>query len=93
MEMKMTNFSTLADEYANLKAQIEAQEAQLKKLRAKILATGQEFVVGERSIVQVSLSERNSLDTAGVKQLLTAEQVVALTKTTVIETLKVKPKL
>lgn len=88
----MSNFQALADEYAALKAQIDENEQKLKKLRAEILATGQETIVGERAIVEVKLSERNSLDTASVKKILTAEQIVAMTKTTLVETLKVKPR-
>lgn len=88
----MTNLATLADEYAALKAQIEQQEKLLKAMRAEILATGQELIVGERAIVEVNLSERNSLDTARVKQMLTEDQIAAVTKTTLVETLRVKPK-
>ena len=88
----MSNFQALADEYATLKAQMEEYEQKLKKLRAEILATGQETIVGECAIVEVKLSERNSLDTSSVKKLLTEEQIVAITKTALVETLKVKPR-
>lgn len=88
----MSNFQALADEYATLKAQMEEYEQKLKKLRAEILATGQETIVGERAIVEVKLSERNSLDTSSIRKLFTEEQIVAMTKTTLVETLKVKPR-
>ena len=88
----MSNFQALADEYATLKAQMEEYEQKLKKMRAEILATGQETIVGERAIVEVKLSERNSLDTSSIRKLFTEEQIVAMTKTTLVETLKVKPR-
>lgn len=87
----MTN--TLADQYAVIKAQAEALEAQLKTLRAEILATGQEVVVGEKAIVKVCLSERNTLDTKAAKEFLTVEQVAICTKMTLVESLRILPKL
>ena len=41
----------------------------------------------------MSLSERSTLDTKAVKELLTAEQVAACTKVTLITTLRDKPKV
>jgi hypothetical protein len=40
--------------------------------------------------VTLGLSERNGLDTKLVRELLTAEQVAACTKVTLVETIRVK---
>ena len=89
----MTKTATLADQYATIKAQAEALEAQLKALRNEILATGQEMVVGEKAIVKVCLSERSTLDTKAAKEFLTIEQVAICTKTSLVESLRILPKL
>ena len=89
----MTNTAALADQYATIKAQAEALEAQLKALRNEILATGQEMVVGEKAIVKVCLSERSTLDTKAAKEFLTIEQVAICTKTSLVESLRILPKL
>lgn len=88
-----TNTAALADQYATIKAQAEALEAQLKALRNEILATGQELVIGEKAIVKVCLSERSTLDTKAAKEFLTVEQVAICTKTSLVESLRILPKL
>lgn len=88
-----TNTAALADQYATIKAQAEVLEAQLKALRNEILATGQELVVGEKAIVKVCLSERSTLDTKAAKEFLTLEQVAICTKTSLVESLRILPKL
>lgn len=88
-----TNTAALADQYATIKAQAEALEAKLKALRNEILATGQELVVGEKAIVKVCLSERSTLDTKAAKEFLTLEQVAICTKTSLVESLRILPKL
>ena len=88
-----SNTATLADQYAIIKAQAEALESQLKALRAEILATGQEVVIGDKAVIKVCLSERNTLDTKAAKSFLTEDEIYLCTKTTVVETLKVLPKL
>lgn len=83
---------SLADRYAVLKADADAIAKALDAVKAEIKATGLEVIEGERSIVTVCLSERATLDTKVVKEILTEEQVAACTKVTLVETLRVKPK-
>lgn len=89
----MTNLSALADRYAFIKSEIDALTKELEKARAEIKATGVERIVGERAIVEVGLSERSTLDTKAAKEFLTADQIAACTKVTLVETLRVKTNL
>lgn len=93
----MTDFASLAnlsaaDRYAILKADIDALTKELDKARAEILATGSDRIVGDTVVVEVALSERTELDPKAAKALLTDEQVAACSKTTLITTLRVKPR-
>ena len=83
---------SLADRYAILKADADAIAKALDAVKNEIKATGLETIEGARAIVTVSLSERSTLDPKAVRALLTDEQVAACTKTTLVETLRVKPK-
>lgn len=89
----MTSNVALADRYARLKAQSEELEAQLKALRKEILATGQEVVIGDAAVIKVCLSERSTLDPKAAKSFLSEDEIYLCTKTTLVETLKVLPKL
>jgi hypothetical protein len=89
MEIDMT----LADRYAILKSDIDALTEELNRVKAEIKATGMETIVGEHAIVVVALSERSTLDTKAAKEFLTADQIAACTKVTLVETLRVKPKV
>ena len=84
---------TLADRYAILKSDIDALTEELNRVKAEIKATGMETIVGEHAIVVVALSERSTLDTKAAKEFLTADQIAACTKVTLVETLRVKPKV
>lgn len=86
----MTDLAALADRYAALKAEIDMLERLLAETKAQIKAAGREEIVGANAVVTLSLSERNALDTAAVKKLLTADQIAACTKTTLVETIRVK---
>jgi ParB-like chromosome segregation protein Spo0J len=86
----MTNLTALADRYADIKAEIEGLTRLLDEVKSEIKAAGREEIVGTRAIVTLGLSERNSLDTKLVRELLTAEQVAACTKITLVETIRVK---
>ena len=81
----------IADRYAFLKAEIEALTKELDKVKAEIKATGMETVTGEQAMVTVSLSERSTLDTKLAKEYLTADQIAACTKVSLVETLRIKP--
>lgn len=84
---------SLADRYAVLKADYDAIAKALDAVKAEIKATGLDTIEGENAIVTVSLSERSTLDTKAAKALLTNEQVAACTKVTLVETLRVKPRV
>ena len=86
----MTNLIALADRYADIKAEIEGLTRLLDEVKCEIKAAGREEIVGTRAIVTLGLSERNSLDTKLVRELLTVEQVAACTKTALVETIRVK---
>ena len=58
--MKKTNL-TLADLYAQKKAEIEALELELKSLRDEVLATGQEVVEGTFCSIVVGLTDRKTV--------------------------------
>lgn len=87
------NDFTLADRYALAKDALDAAEKLVKELRKEILATGAEMIHGEMASVVVSLSERNSLDANMAKSFLTADQITQCTKTSLVETLRIKPTL
>lgn len=84
---------SLADRYAVLKADADAIAKALDAVKAEIKATGLDTIEGENTIVTVSLSERSTLDTKAAKELLTEEQIAACTKVTLVETLRVKPRV
>lgn len=86
----MSNIASLADRYADIKAEIEGLNRLLDEVKAEIKAAGREEIVGDRNIVTLSLSERSTLDTAAAKKLLTAEQIAACTKVALVETIRVK---
>ena len=53
----MSNINTLADRYAAIKAEIDGMNRLLDEVKAEIKATGMAEIVGETSIVTVTLSE------------------------------------
>ena len=87
------NTLSLADRYAILKADIDALTKQLDAVKVEIIASGVETLTGEQAIVVVSLSERATLDTKAAKEFLSAEQIAACTKTSLVTTLRVKPRV
>jgi hypothetical protein len=91
METNMTAY--LADRFTILKQEIDALTKEFEAVKAEIKATGFEVIEGDYATVVVSLSERSTLDTKAVKELLTAEQIAACTKVTLITTLRDKPKV
>ena len=86
----MNTIATLADRYADLKAELEGIQRLLDECKAEIKATGREELVGTRAVVTVGLSERTSLDQKLVKEILTAAQIEACSNTVLIETVRVK---
>lgn len=88
----LDNLST-ADKYATIKARIDELEAELRNVREAILASGAESVSGEFAEIKVTLSERATFDQTLAKSFLTAEQINACTKKSVVTTLRVKAKV
>jgi hypothetical protein len=88
-----TSSNSLADLYAAAKAEADRISKTLEKLRAEILATGVEEIVGNHAIVVVSLSERTSFDSKTAKAYLTADQIADCSKVALVETLRIKPNL
>ena len=86
----MTNIATLADRYADLDAEIKGLQRLQAELKAEIKSLGREEIVGERAVVSLTLSERSTLDTKLVRELLTEAQVEACTKVALVETIRCK---
>jgi ParB-like chromosome segregation protein Spo0J len=86
----MSNIAALADRYADIKAEIEGLERLLKEVKDEIKAQGREEIVGTRAVVTLGLSERNSLDTSAARKFLTDDEIKFCTKTTLVETIRVK---
>ena len=91
--MTASELASLADLYAVAKAEVEAASKKAEALRKQILATGVQTLMGEFFTVEVGLSERSSLDSKMVKALLDETQVASCTKTSLVETLRVKASL
>jgi len=86
----MTSPIKLADRYAAANEAVKAAEAALKVLKDEINALGQPELIGDYAIVTLGLSERNTFDAATAKGFLTADQIVACTKTALVSTIRVK---
>ncbi len=86
-----TNYTKLADLYAIAKAEADAAEKRAKALRDQIRALGMETVTGDAYDVTIGLSERVSLDRKALIELIGESAVEACSKTTLVETLRVKP--
>jgi hypothetical protein len=86
----MTSPIKLADRYAAANEAVKAAEEILKALKAEINALGQPELVGDYAIVTLGLSERSNFDAATAKGFLSADQIVACTKTALVSTIRVK---
>jgi hypothetical protein len=89
----MLNNLTLADRYATLVERLRDLEAEVKAVRDLIIATGQERVQGDFADIVVALSERTTFDAKAAHKFLTPAQIAECTRSTVVTTLRVKPKL
>ena len=85
--------NTLADRYTAKKAQSDLIAKELDVLKKEIKAEGRDVLEGDHCTVTLSLSERITLDTKLVTQFLTATQIAACTKTSLIETIRIKAKV
>ena len=89
----MDYLSPLADRYAALKVQAEVIKKELESLRVEILSTGYEVIVGEKCYVKVCLSEPERFNAELAKKFLTEEQIRECMKKSLVETLRISPKL
>ena len=83
----------LADKYAILKAESDRINAELDLVKGEIRALGREVIEGTHVLVTLSLSERKSFDAKAAAQYLTTEQAAACTRTTQVETIRIKPRV
>lgn len=83
---------TLADRFHTLNERLKELEAEVASVRSQILATGQDKLVGEYADVVISLSERSTFDGKLAQSYLTAEQIAACTKKSVVTTVRAKAK-
>lgn len=81
----------LADQYAALKIQAEELETQIKKLKAQIVATGRDVIIGESFKVTVSLQERPSIPVKKAEEILAPEIFAQLVNISEFEVLRYKP--
>jgi len=86
----MTNVNTLADRYAQIKAEADAWAKKLEAVKAEIKELGVEEVIGDHFTVTVSLSERSTLDQKKVKEILTPAQIAACNSVALVTTIRVK---
>ena len=84
---------SLADRFATLTERLKDLEAEVKAVRDQIVATGQEKLVGEFADAIISLSERKNFDGKLAQSYLTAEQIAACTKKSVVTTVRAKAKI
>lgn len=83
----------LADKYAIAKQEADAALATLDAIKAEIRSLGRETLEGTHVLVTLSLAERRSFDAKAAAQYLTDEQVKACTRTTQVETIRIKPRV
>lgn len=85
------DFHKLADLYAQAKARADAAAEELEALRKQILETGSDKVLGDFYMVAVNISERVTIDSKKVREILTPDQVASVSRTSEILSLRVKP--
>jgi len=86
-----SNINSLADRFAAIKAEIDGMNRLLDEVKAEIKATGMAEIVGENSIVTVTLSEPVRFDATAAKSFLTEDQIAACTKVgELVTTIRVK---
>ena len=81
--------SKFVDEYAVVKAQIEALTKEADLLKTKLLALGAAEVEGKTFKVKINTFEQTRLDMPVVRSYLTEEQLFAASKTITVTTVKV----
>ena len=84
----MTNNNALVAAYLAAKAQEEAAAAAVKAARDAILDTGFALLEGDAVALEVSLSDRATIDTAAVKRIMGEHTPM---KTSTVTTIRIKP--
>jgi hypothetical protein len=85
----MTNLSTLIDAYGDLKARQAELAIEEKALKAALADLDAGAYEGEMFRLSVSMSDRETLDMAAVREHLSRQFIAAHTNVTPVRTLKV----
>lgn len=85
------DFHKLADLYAQAKARMDAAAEELEILRKQILETGSDKVFGDFYMVAVNITERVTIDSKKVREILTPDQMTTVSRTSEVLLLRVKP--
>lgn len=86
----MTNLNILADRYAQIKAEADAWAKKLESIKDEIRELGESEIVGLHFTVTVGKSNRTTIDSQLVKELLSEEDIKLVSKTSEITTIRVK---
>ncbi len=84
--------SKFVDEYALVKAQLEALSKKADELKVKLLALGETEIEGKTFKVKINTFEQTRLEMPVVRSYLTEEQLLAASKTITVTTVKVSAK-
>ena len=85
--------SRFVDEYAVVKAQIEALTKKADELKAKLLATGETELEGKVFAAKISIFEQTRLDMPTVRSFLTEEQIALATRCKTAVRINIKAKV
>ena len=87
-----SNLAPIANEYAALKAQIDALTARLDAIKEEVKASGYEQIDGDHVSLKIALAERVTVSAAAVKKLLTPQQFAEVAKTSTYSVIRLTPK-
>lgn len=82
--------AALADEFGNIKAQIDALTGRADVLKAELIERGDERIEGPRFTVTVSKSTRTTYDDKAIREALGADIVKSYERNTETTTVRVK---
>lgn len=86
----ISNIANLVAEYVAAKAASDLAAKNVDRLKKIIKETGMETLLGDHAVLVVGLSERTTLDSALVKHFLTQDQILQASKTSQIESIRIK---
>lgn len=89
--MTTSNISSLADQYAAVKLEIEKLENQLKLIKKDIVATGRDVIEGEAFKVTVGLQERRTITISEAEKELSADVFNKLVHVSEYEVVRFRP--